>query len=200
MMQMTKKKAKRLEDNGALLVGFIYRDKDGDLAYVEDGAVRWLDADKRAAFMFPHGKDDIEPPPKGEIIYDSRVAECSQCHSVGLLVVNTDKCFNCSVLLTPPPPPLRYVNEDKPVSRSGVIFNWAGIVLMALVFYVGLFWGIPFASFANTTEESMGCSLTEFILIFHALVGLAVWASVGAVNLQSRANKSKKAVRVIEEL
>lgn len=64
MMQMTEKKAKRLEESGAELVGFIYRDSnDGRLAYVEGAAVRWLDADKREAFMFPHGRTDSIPPP-----------------------------------------------------------------------------------------------------------------------------------------
>jgi hypothetical protein len=140
MMHTTEKKTKALLERGMEKVGYVLKGKDGGLAYVEGGAVRWLDADKRAAFMFPHGKDSAE---------------------VG--------------------PPLRY--EGEPQSRAASAFNRTGVALMALLFYVGFFWGVPFAAFANTTPESIGCSLTEFILLLHAVIILIAWSSTGAVNI-----------------
>jgi hypothetical protein len=51
MMQITEKKTKLLEDRGMKKVGYILQGEDGQLAYVEGAAVRWLTADQREVFM-----------------------------------------------------------------------------------------------------------------------------------------------------
>jgi hypothetical protein len=63
MMQMTDKKTKALEERGMKKVGYILQGENGQLAYVEGAAVRWLGAEQRDVFMFEafEVKDGFSP-------------------------------------------------------------------------------------------------------------------------------------------
>lgn len=52
MISMTEKKINLLKARGMKKVGEILQDENGNLAYVEGAAVRWLDSDRRDTFMF----------------------------------------------------------------------------------------------------------------------------------------------------
>ena len=52
MIIMTEKKINLLKARGMKKVGEILQDENGNLAYIEGAAVRWLDSDNRDTFMF----------------------------------------------------------------------------------------------------------------------------------------------------
>jgi hypothetical protein len=64
-MQITERKTKALEERGMKKVGTILQGENGELAYVEAAAVRWLDSNQREVFMFSEFKNQpIKHPPE----------------------------------------------------------------------------------------------------------------------------------------
>lgn len=64
-----------------------------------------------------------------------------------------------------------------------MFLRWGGAAIVAIVFYIVIFWLIPLAAWnsplAIARPDAMGCTLWQFIAGFHALFAVVVWAAMG---------------------
>ena len=71
------------------------------------------------------------------------------------------------------------------VERLVMCFAKAGVFVMAAMFYLAMFWGMPLTGFIGTQErpEAMGCTFLELVTMLHLMIACIIWASWGMAKL-----------------